>query len=61
MSSQAYTVYGWDATKAIVPFSQPAIITIPLGFITLIAVSLLTQKTGTAEALARPTSAAAGE
>ena len=60
MSSQAYTVYGWE-TKAIVPFSQPAIITIPLGFVTLIAVSLLTQKTGTAEVLARPASAAAGE
>jgi cation/acetate symporter len=58
MSSQAYTVYGWDASKAIVPFSQPAIVTVPLGFATLIVVSLLTQKTGTAEALARPVVAA---
>jgi len=30
------------------PFSQPALITIPLGFIVLIVVSLLTQRTGTA-------------
>ena len=36
---------GWDlsASDAIVPFSQPGIVTIPLGFITLIVVSLLTQ------------------
>ncbi len=52
LSAQAYTVYGWDPAKAIVPFSQPAIVTVPLGFITLIAVSLFTQKTGTAEAVA---------
>lgn len=41
-------VYGYtkdDALKyALVPFSQPAIITVPLGFITLIAVSLFTKK-----------------
>ena len=51
LSADAYKVYGWDPAKAIVPFSQPAIITIPLGFITLIVVSLLTQKTGTAAAI----------
>ncbi len=39
-------VYGFTAAEAaastIVPFSQPALVTIPLGFLTLIVVSLLT-------------------
>jgi len=35
-------VYGLPATDALVPFSQPGIVTIPLGFATLIAVSLIT-------------------
>lgn len=35
-------VYGIDA-KAIVPFSQPGLVTIPLGFLTLVVVSLITQ------------------
>jgi cation/acetate symporter len=53
MSAQAYKdVYGWDPATAIVPFSQPAIVTIPLGFIVLIAVSLLTQPKEKAAALA---------
>jgi cation/acetate symporter len=44
MSAQAYKdVYGLDPATAIVPFSQPAIITIPLGFIVLVVVSLLTR------------------
>jgi cation/acetate symporter len=44
LSAQAYKdVYGLDPAKAIVPFSQPAIVTIPLGFIVLVIVSLLTQ------------------
>jgi cation/acetate symporter len=44
LSAQAYKdVYGWDPAKAMVPFSQPAIVTIPLGFIVLVIVSLLTQ------------------
>ncbi|MBI1373871.1 MAG: cation acetate symporter [Phycisphaera sp.] len=37
-------VYGWDKADSIVPFSQPGLVTIPLGFITLIVVSLLTPK-----------------
>ena len=37
-------VYGLPAESAIVPFSQPAIVTIPLGFLTLIAVSLATRR-----------------
>jgi cation/acetate symporter len=44
LSAQAYKdVYGLNPADAIVPFSQPAIVTIPLGFIVLIAVSLMTQ------------------
>jgi cation/acetate symporter len=43
LSGEAYSrVYGLDAASAIVPFSQPGILTIPLGFITLVGVSLLT-------------------
>ena len=42
-------VYGYTAdqaaTLAVVPFSQPGIVTIPLGFLTLIAVSLMTNGT----------------
>ncbi len=43
-SAQAFRdVYGWDPALAPVPFSQPGIVTIPLGFLVLIAVSLMTQ------------------
>jgi cation/acetate symporter len=49
-------VYGFTpadaALKALVPFSQPAIVTIPLGFLVLVVVSLLTRRTGTAAAIA---------
>jgi cation/acetate symporter len=45
LSAQAYKdVYGLDPAHAVVPFSQPAIVTIPLGFIVLVIVSLLTQR-----------------
>lgn len=37
-------VYGLPPESALVPFSQPGIVTIPLGFVALILVSLLTQK-----------------
>lgn len=44
LSAQAYKdVYGLDPATAIVPFSQPAIVTIPLGFIVLVVVSLMTR------------------
>ncbi len=44
LSAQAYKdVYGLDPAQAIVPFSQPAIVTIPLGFLVLVLVSLFTQ------------------
>jgi cation/acetate symporter len=36
-------VYGWDPADAIAPFSQPGIVTIPLAFLTLVVVSLLTK------------------
>lgn len=52
LSAQAYKdVYGLDPEKALVPFSQPGIVTIPLGFAVLIVVSIATRKTGTAEAM----------
>jgi len=56
LSKEAFQyVYGLSAAdalaKAPVPFSQPGIVTIPLAFAVLIVVSLLTQKTGTAEAV----------
>jgi cation/acetate symporter len=45
LSAQAYKdVYGLDPAQAIVPFSQPAIVTIPLGFLVLILVSLITPR-----------------
>jgi cation/acetate symporter len=45
LSQQCYRdVYGLPPEHAIVPFSQPGIVTIPLGFVVLIAVSLLTKK-----------------
>jgi len=40
-------VYGMSEPLGITPFSQPGIVTIPLGFLTLIAVSKMT--TGTAQ------------
>ena len=43
-SGEAYkNIYGLDPNTALVPFSQPAIVTLPLGFIVLIVASLLTQ------------------
>jgi cation/acetate symporter len=40
-------VYGLPPTSALVPFSQPGIVTIPLGFAVLVVVSLLTRETPT--------------
>lgn len=43
LSADTFTkVYDLPAESALVPFSQPGIVTIPLGFLTLIVVSLLT-------------------
>ncbi|WP_339911463.1 cation acetate symporter [Symmachiella dynata] len=50
LSADTYTkVYGLPAGDALVPFSQPGIVTIPLGFLTLIVVSLMTQPKTAAE------------
>ncbi|MBW3543967.1 MAG: cation acetate symporter, partial [Planctomycetes bacterium] len=47
LSSDTFSqVYGLPAGDAVVPFSQPGIVTIPLGFVTLIVVSLLTRRWG---------------
>jgi cation/acetate symporter len=37
-------IFGMTTSDALVPFDQPGIVTIPLGFITLVVVSLLTKK-----------------
>jgi cation/acetate symporter len=44
LSQQCYRdVYGLPPEQALVPFSQPGIVTIPLGFVVLVVVSLITQ------------------
>jgi cation/acetate symporter len=44
LSQQCYRdVYGLPPEQALVPFSQPGIVTIPLGFVVLVVVSLVTQ------------------
>jgi cation/acetate symporter len=44
LSQQCYRdVYGLPPEKAIVPFSQPGLVTVPLGFIVLIVVSIITR------------------
>jgi cation/acetate symporter len=51
LSAQAFKdVYGLPAERALVPFSQPGIVTIPLGFAVLVLVSLLTRRRGSARA-----------
>ena len=45
LSADTYAkVYGLPRENALVPFSQPGIVTIPLGFVVLIVVSLLTPR-----------------
>jgi cation/acetate symporter len=44
LSPDLYKQYGLNPALAPVPFSNPGIISIPLSFITLVVVSLLTQK-----------------
>jgi cation/acetate symporter len=46
LSGPAYAnIYKMDASRAIAPFSQPGLVTIPLGFAVLVVVSLMTGKT----------------
>ncbi len=43
LSAQCFKdVYGIDPTRSPVPFSQPGLVTIPLGFVVLVVVSLMT-------------------
>ena len=44
LSPSMYTRYGLDPATALVPLNNPGIISIPLSFITLVIVSLFTQK-----------------
>lgn len=44
LSPTMYEIYGLKASDAIIPLQNPGIISIPLGFITLIMVSLVTKK-----------------
>ncbi|OVE76730.1 cation acetate symporter [bacterium F11] len=44
ISPSMYIRYGLDPSTAIIPFSNPGIVSIPLSFATLIGVSLFTQK-----------------
>ncbi len=53
-SPELYKLYGKDPTLAPIPFSNPGIISIPLSFITLVVVSLLTRPRKTVEAATQP-------
>jgi cation/acetate symporter len=44
LSPDLYKQYGLDPTHAPIPFSNPGIVSIPLSFLTLVVVSLLTAK-----------------
>jgi len=44
LSPDMYTRYGLDPHTALVPFSNPGIVSIPISFVTLVVVSLMTQK-----------------
>lgn len=47
LSSDTFTkVYGLDPALAPAPFTQPGIVTIPLAFLTLVVVSLMTSRAG---------------
>jgi cation/acetate symporter len=47
-------VYGLPRENALTPFSQPGLVTIPLGFLVLVVVSLLTSRNDTARGSAAP-------
>ena len=44
LSPEMFVKYGMDPSSAIIPINNPGIISIPLSFLTLVVVSLLTQK-----------------
>lgn len=45
-SPELYTLYGLNPLDAPIPLNNPGIVSIPLSFITLVVVSLMTQKNG---------------
>jgi cation/acetate symporter len=47
-SPTMYELYGLDPLSAPIPLTNPGIVSIPLAFIAIIVVSLLTQKSGRA-------------
>ena len=49
-SPELYTLYGKNPLDAPIPLNNPGIVSIPLSFITLVVVSLLTQKAVKAQA-----------
>ena len=49
-SPELYKIYGMNPADAPVPINNPAIVSVPLSFITLVVVSLLTQKSKTVAA-----------
>jgi cation/acetate symporter len=52
LSPSLYKQYGWDPTTAPIPLDNPGIVSIPLSFLTLVAVSLLTRRTSAEDAAA---------
>lgn len=50
-SPELYTLYGLNPLDAPIPLNNPGIISIPLSFITLVVVSLITQKAKTPESI----------
>lgn len=50
LSPSMFVMYGYKATEAIIPLDSPALISVPLSFITLVVVSLMTK--GTAQDVA---------
>ncbi len=48
-SPSMYTRYGLDPDTALIPFSNPGLVSIPLSFLTLVVVSLMTQEQETVQ------------
>jgi cation/acetate symporter len=55
LSPSMFERYGLDARRALIPLDNPGIVSIPLSFLTLVAVSLLTRKKNPGEASSRRT------
>ncbi|MBN1963995.1 MAG: cation acetate symporter [Anaerolineae bacterium] len=59
LSPSMYTRYGFDPATAPFPLDNPGIVSIPLSFVVLVVVSLLTQPQASKQAVISPASAAA--